>query len=343
MVIVDAIHATEGKRTRHHHAHRRPRAAMEKRVAEEGEMLSPTELYHPTQGRAGSEASFDGVMSIQDEIDARNHHSKVKLPKRTSSNEVAGTVSRAFDKLLSIAELDTETRKIYKLACPFVIEGLITGGAETTRVALVGRLIGTRAISAYVIVDLFIGLTMEFLGGFADALVTLLSHSIGTGNKKLTGEYVQISMILFVLTYIPFIFMWWFVIEDAVMLLGFDRETAEMGKSFAIPYLFAGLVHGLSRSVQNLLDCIDHEVMSTIIVGIGELCGTIAIFLVLYFVPGSTLQTVGVIYACSTLTAFVISILFIHQKGWIRRYYCGLFGSFALKVRSCELPRPRLV
>jgi len=62
--------------------------------------------------------------------------------------------------------------------------------------------------------------TADVLGGIHESLVSLLSHSIGSGNRKLTGQYVQLSIELYVIFSIPFMVMWYLVIEDTLLLLG---------------------------------------------------------------------------------------------------------------------------
>jgi len=161
-------------------------------------------------------------------------------------------LGRCFGRLLSIAEWDYETRRIYKLGFPFFLQALLEGAAEFGRVAIIGRLLGTKELAAYVIVDLLISFTSEVLGGIHESLVSLLSHSIGSGNRTLTGQYVQLSIELYVLFFIPFLFLWYFFIEDTLMLLGFDAEVAAIGKAFAVPYLFAALLNGVLECIHGL-------------------------------------------------------------------------------------------
>ena len=61
------------------------------------------------------------------------------------------------------------------------IQSLLVGVAETVRIALIGRLLGTTILSAYIVVDLVVGVTTEFMRGFQDALITLCSQALGGG------------------------------------------------------------------------------------------------------------------------------------------------------------------
>jgi len=77
--------------------------------------------------------------------------------------------------------------------------------------------------------------------------------------------------------------------------------------------------------------------VSTIFIVIGEIVATLAVFLAAWFWK-PTLETVGFIYLINIGIMLWITILVIFLKGWFRRYYCGLFGSFAMAVsRDCSI------
>jgi len=241
------------------------------------------------------------------------------------------SLRRCCNSLLSIAELDYETRRIYKLGFPFFLQALLEGAAEFGRLAVIGHLIGTKALAAYTIVDLLVSFTDDVLGGIHESLTMLLSHSIGSGNRKLTGQYVQLSICLYVLFDIPVIVFWSFVISDALRVLGFDDDVAEIGQSFAFPYLFSKMLGGVQDCIHGLLDTIDLEMVSTLLNTIGEVALTVSVFIAAWFWQ-PPLQTVGFLYLAIEGIWLVANVLIISWKGWFRRYYCGMIHSFALKV-----------
>ena len=55
---------------------------------------------------------------------------------------------------------------------------------------------------------------------------------MGRHNYKLVGQYVQLSMIFYVVCYIPFIILWWVYMPNLLLWLGFDAQTAEIGKEY---------------------------------------------------------------------------------------------------------------
>jgi len=84
--------------------------------------------------------------------------------------------------------------------------------------------------------------------------------------------------------------------------------------------------------------------ISTIFIVSGEIAVTVAMFIAAWFWEPS-LATLGFIYLIAEGLFLWVSIIVILSKGWFRRYYCGLFGSFALTVSFCrslitkQLPR----
>jgi len=174
-----------------------------------------------SSGSAGTDppAVSNGVVdpdevSFQDAVDGKPRD--VENRSSDSSEEVTGTyhdgsccaglsrrrrrmrraAGKSYGKLLSIAEWDYETRRIYKLGFPFFLQALLEGVTEIGRVAIIGRLMGTKELAAYVTVDLLISFTSQVLGGFHESLVSLLSHSIGCGNRKLTGQVSELLRIV---------------------------------------------------------------------------------------------------------------------------------------------------
>ena len=140
-------------------------------------------IYHINKNKNSTDGS--------DDVDAGG--SSACYGMRRKGRKWRRSIGTCYGKLLSIAEWDYETRRIYKLGFPFFLQALLEGVAEIGRLAIIGRLLGTRELAAYVTVDMLISFTAEVLGGFHESLVSLLSHSIGCGNRKLTG---QVSFII---------------------------------------------------------------------------------------------------------------------------------------------------
>jgi Na+-driven multidrug efflux pump len=261
------------------------------------------------------------------------------IPKNTAPEQLTGrlvtTRRRAgtcFGKLLSIVELDLETRKVYKLAIPYFLQALISGIAGNGTLIVIGQLVGTRELAAFAIVDLFVGLTSQTIGGYMESLTPLLSFSRGTDNEKLTGEYVQLAMILTIVSTIPFLFLWSFVTDDLMKLLGFDETTAAIGQSFALPFMFSKMIQLLTLCLHTVMDVHDLEVQSTMVAVTGDVGELVAVLIfALFWSP--TLQEIGFVFVIAEMLALLATVAIIGLKGWFSPFYGGFFRSFSLKVR----------
>ena len=153
-------------------------------------------------------------------------------PDDASPESSVGRDSSFLDALLDLVTWDFESKRIIKLAIPFATQALSTGVLESFTVAVIGKMLGTKEVSAFVLVRTLTAITSSFFGGCHEALATLCAQAIGRHNYKLVGQYVQLSMIFYVVCYIPFIFIWWAYIPSILLWFGFDAETAQIGKEY---------------------------------------------------------------------------------------------------------------
>jgi MatE len=296
--------------------------------------------------------SHDEV-SIRDAVDAALPAARVERDAGTAftagtgdaATSWRGRVVKAFDRLLVIAEWDFESRRICKLGLPFVGQALLLGVTEAIRVALIGRLVGTRALSAYVLVDMVIGVTTEFLKGFQHACTTLCSQAVGAGNRTLAGQYIQIATIAYTVCYIPIFIFWMLLIGDTISWFGFDDETRKIGEEYTMLFLFARFLHGVGDSLHSLLDVIGFENYSTFFIFGQEMISLAMIAVVATRPNTTTLRLIGLVYIAKEALGLVVNTAIIVCNGWFDRYLEGLVGKLGIlvsglfKIRACNLFR----
>jgi Na+-driven multidrug efflux pump len=220
------------------------------------------------------------------------------------------------------------------LAFPFAADAIILGVFENARVAILGHLVGTPELSAYVLVMLFVGLTTDFVGGFYYSLATLLSHSIGAENSSLTGQYLQLSIIYFVLFSIPFVIMWYLLMEPTLLFLGLDSKTAKMGQEFTAPVVFSGIFHGVNKCFRELMETTDYEITSMLLGAGEEIAVTVAILIYALYWETPSLTVIGYLFLFTYALSLCFTVGLILFTGWFKQYYGGLFHSCALSVRT---------
>lgn len=240
-------------------------------------------------------------------------------------------IAGGFDRLIALAEWDREMKRILGLAIPFSMEAVSKGIFDTIRVALVAHFLGTEPVSAYTIVQLILGLTQEFFGGFPLAVAALGSQAVGAKNYKLAGEYVQISVVMFTLFFVPNIVVWMFLTDDVVKLFGFNDKTAQDAQSYARFFVFEQMVNGFLEAYGSLLGVIDHERFIVFMSIANELVATV-IILAFLLTKTITVADVGLIQLISALLFFGLTVALSQWFGWMKKYSEGMFRTFALRV-----------
>jgi hypothetical protein len=241
------------------------------------------------------------------------------------------SIARAYDKLLVVAEWNYETTRVCRLAFPFVCQALLTSSCEVTRVAMIGLFLGTRELSAYLIVGILLGLTASLIGGLQDSMTTLCTAAIEAGNKKLAGQYVQLSIVCSILFSGANIALWMIFIVDVLEWFGFDQETRSIGQDFATLLLLRDLIRGVSLNIHGLLYVIGLDVYSTVLTTVEEVLTTVAV-VVAVLCWESTLETIGIIYIISTYSILILNLVIIKLRGWFYEFREGLVGPSAFLV-----------
>ena len=252
-----------------------------------------------------------------------------------NGDDDASPIVRAFHKLLEIAEYDYEMKRICRLATPFIFRELGHGVLEAVNVAIIANFIGTSEVAAYVTVDMVVGLSASIFSGFHESLTTLCSQAIGARNKKLAGQYLQISMVLYVICFTPFIAFWMIYMDETLRWFGFDEYTVQVGTDFARIYVFVALIEAVDESLYSLLDTIGKESYSGMFATLTEAAATAGVIAVA-FNPNATLERVGLVFLFVAAGGVFFNVLIIMWKGWFDAYLGGIVGSFALAVRRSK-------
>ncbi len=241
------------------------------------------------------------------------------------------TIAGAFHYLLTIAEWDREMKRVIALAIPFSVNAVAEGIFDVVHVGLIANFLGTRAVAAFTIVDLILGLTEQFFGGFALTEASLCSQAVGCKNYKLAGQYVQISCMLYSVCMIPNILVWWFFTFDVVKLFRFGDDTAAMAQGYARYYLFMQLVDGYDEAYSSLMEVTGHERWTTAVNILSQIVTT-CVLVAFMLTQKITLQDVGTIQLAITALFFGLNIIFSLWFGWMKKYTGGMFRSFGLKA-----------
>jgi Na+-driven multidrug efflux pump len=200
-------------------------------------------------------------------------------------------------------------------------------------VAVIGMYLGTRELSAYLVVGILLSLTASFSSGLQDSLATLCTAAIDVENKKLAGQYVQLSIVFSILFSGVNIAVWMLFAGDVLEWFGFDQETVSIGEDFATLLVLRDLIRGVAWSVHSFLYVIGLDVYSTVMTTLEEVVTTVAVVLAI-LLWGSTLETVGIIYIISAYSILILNLVVIKGEGWFHEFRDGLVRPSALLVSN---------
>ena len=243
---------------------------------------------------------------------------------------VAGAKEPVAATFWNIVAFNAETRKILKLAIPYTISALASSSLSNACLILVSKHIGTKAVTAYVLVQILVGLTDGMLKGPIYACTTLCAHAVGAGNSFLAGQYIQLAIVLYLLFNVPVVHFWWNNMYEIILFLEWgDRDTALVAQEFVRVYIWSYLLGGISSSVWQLLEVADHTMAGTIM-SIAWGATNVLIIGLLVTTHEATLQQVGYAYIGTSIFFIGLTLHIGRSRGWFTPFAKGLFESVAL-------------
>ena len=238
---------------------------------------------------------------------------------------------QAQSRILEIIRCDKDSKRIVSLALPFTTSAVFTELFDALTLVVIGYYLGSISLTAYVCVDLFLGLTDSAIHGVTDAASTLCAHAIGSENYVLAGHFMQLTTIMYLSIGVPFLIMWYFIIEDVMQLMGLDQNIVALAVGYTRIVAYHFIVDGLlSWAVildvngQEVFTSTMHVLESGISFVLVLICCATADFYSLYWV-GVTKLLVGIFFA-------IIWVVFPLYKGWLSPFLKGFIQSNGFKV-----------
>lgn len=280
-----------------------------------------------TMTDGGTSDVADGYVMIEDD----DEEPAEALPANLQELQVAADKYKA--SLWSIIRIDRESRRIARYTIPFTVYAVAAAIMENVCLALVGNFIGTKQVAAYVIVILLTELTDEFLKGSMHANTTLCAHAIGAANLFLAGQYIQLSILFYIVAGFPVALFWSFATDKVVLALGWgDEVVANHAIQFARIYIWSKMFDAIEMAFSQLLEVTDQEVFTTIIGLLHQAANMV--LLIVIFASGAEvkLEHVALIYLLTSYFFLVVMLLIANHKGWIKPFTKGIFRNFAVTV-----------
>jgi len=242
-------------------------------------------------------------------------------------------IKEALVAVFGIVKFDHESCRILSLMAPFTITAMVGKIFDGVDMVIISSFLGTDALAAYSVTGYFVGLTYEILKGFTDALCSLSSNAIGAGKYHLAGQYIQLSIIMFSLAGIPFIFIWGMFTYDMLISFGMSENVAQMGQQWALVSVVACVFNGLNESFFQFSSVVDPDVHSNVIAVLMSAAQTASVSLTLYRYQYADLLHVALVKMTVIIIFIAINVIYCSCRGWLDLYWDGLMKSNALNNR----------
>ena len=159
--------------------------------------------------------------------------------------------------------LKAELWTMFNLGWPMVVSFVCRIGMASTDTAFVGHLtnatIGTfidephsaeQYLAAASLSDMVVNILIVPPLAFNQVLNALVGQALGSGNKKMAGTWLQLSVFFLTTSYLPFMVLQYFFVADVLRLLGFAHDVCELAGTYARWNLFWPIPNGIYQCMR---------------------------------------------------------------------------------------------
>jgi hypothetical protein len=274
------------------------------------------------------------AISVRDAVDARDG---VQMPSDYAGKMVGKDTEDSYleamwNRLMNIVDFDKEMKKFLTLAGHYTAQGVLEELLEVVEIAAIGRFMGVRHASAYIVVGTVTGFLGTVTVGFYECAGVLIPQAHGARNDIMVGRYMQLAIIFYLLTAIPGAVFWCFFTDDAVQWYKFDEETAKMAQLYIYATLPGFATYGIDAVLYEFLNSTGHEQYSTWFTLVASCIHTVLVVCMLY--GGiDDLFVLGLFETASDIIFLALNFTILVRKGWLDPYWEGLFKTNGLKDR----------
>jgi MATE family multidrug resistance protein len=310
----------------------RPDASRETASLYLHQMRARRNVEHDNQGRGVWKLSplHDGSEKAVRPVNDPSGQSAI--PSTQVKNSM-GLLNESRNYLWTIVRWDHETKRILRLAVPFTFSAIANTASELAIVAIISHTLGTNAMVAYAMTFGLVGITFSFMGGWHEAVTSLVSMAYGAKNNELAGKYAQTACISYVLCEIPMAFIWVATMSKVLHLYGFDDSVAMMGQDFVWVRVLINVMSGVNNCILNFLAGIERDKFANIIYIVDAITKAGFVALAAYQFEVS-LVVLGLVLLINATMVFSLIILIPLKMEWFSEFEKGLFGSCAWADKS---------
>jgi hypothetical protein len=237
---------------------------------------------------------------------------------------------------LEVAEPDYDTHRIARMALGPTIGAFSEPLFRLVLVAIISHYIGTDAMVAFVLVTLFVRLTMENLSAaITDTESVWLGRALSLGGDEGffgAGQHLQMAIFMQLFVLGPVLVVWALKMDRLVWWLLKREQIADQASQYTQIIVVDYMLQALSRTFMLAVHFLGRKQFETNI----DICWALATLTVIaLFVAISnepTLTSMAWIQVIGSATCISVKVVFVQMNGWLRPFRKGLFNQCSLAV-----------
>jgi hypothetical protein len=237
--------------------------------------------------------------------------------------------------ILDLAEPDYETRRILSLAIPTTISAVSEPLVRIVLVAIISHFIDTDSMVAFVLVILFVRITMEELSAaVTDTETILVQNAFAEGGDYgffRVGQQVQLAAIMQVLIGVPVLVTWAYIVDDVVLWLVDSSNIASLASDYTRIIVIDYIVQATCRAFMLVFHLSGNDRFDSSIDLSATLFTVLAIAIIVGYDDSPTLVSIGWVQVAIGAAKTLVKFAYVVRKGWVQPYRRGLLGGLALR------------
>jgi hypothetical protein len=237
--------------------------------------------------------------------------------------------------ILDLAEPDYETRRILSLAIPTTISAVSEPLVRIVLVAIISHFIDTDSMVAFVLVILFVRITMEELSAaVTDTETILVQNAFAEGGDFgffQVGQQVQLAVIMQVLIGVPVLVTWAYIVDDVVLWLVDSSNIASLASDYTRIIVIDYIVQATCRAFMLLFHLSGNDRFDSNIDLSATLFTVLTIAIIVGYDDSPTLVSIGWVQVAIGIAKTLVKFAYVARKGWVKPYRRGLLGGFSLR------------
>jgi hypothetical protein len=242
----------------------------------------------------------------------------------------AGFWASVFD----LAKPTEELRRVLRMTFPLSIGASSEGLFRLITASFISQYLGSESMIAFLLAGLFVRLTSEGLAGaIIDALSSFLELSVFSEESDglyLSGQYIQVAILLQLVLGIPLLVVWALQIDKVVYWLLQSSVISSIALEYVQIAVAGYILQSVSRTYTAVFHICGHEHFESMIDFTTSTLQMITIACVVTLVEKSKLTTVAYIQILFNFCSLIAKFAYPVMKGWDKPFREGTFKNCAL-------------